>query len=142
MPSLDKLVVYFDLKSNVHQWLINYISFGSLAAIYQLTIRSWLRGGIWRLTLPTASMFQQAILKNQQAGGLFALLKQRQCSVSVFAERACCFVSSNFYRSGVKSQMGPPPAMMEAKIAGVADLLLPASVLGGQPKWREWLSVV
>jgi hypothetical protein len=42
----------------------------------------------------------------------------------------------------VKSQMGPPPAMMEAKIAGVADLLLQASVLGGQAKWREWLSVV
>jgi len=38
--------------------------------------------------------------------------------------------------------MGPPPAMMEAKIAGVADLLLQASVLGGQAKWREWLSVV
>ena len=26
LPSLGKLVVYFDLKSNVHQWLINYIS--------------------------------------------------------------------------------------------------------------------
>lgn len=38
--------------------------------------------------------------------------------------------------------MGPPPAMMEAKIAVVADLLLQASMSGGQSKWRELLCEV
>lgn len=89
--------------------------------------------------LPNCVYVPASRIWNQQARSQFALSKQTPCLVSVFADIARCLVSSTFYRSGWNRQMGPPPAIMEAKMAGVADLRLPASVSGSQPKWRELL---